>query len=137
MTNIESIWPFTIVKNEEGFYGITDNSGNLIVPCIMDEISNTKDDEIGLELWTDYFCVHLIKNGKYGFFTTNGKFIEPEYDNYTVDPCGGDIHVKKDKCYGVLATPEYIFEEESEQNSLLVTMLCETLDEDFDEDFEN
>ena len=69
MINIESIWPYIIVKNQDGFYGITDNVGNLIVPCIMDEISNSKDDEIGLELWTDYFCVLLIKNYKYGFFT--------------------------------------------------------------------
>ena len=133
MTNIESIWPYTIVKNEDGFYGITDNAGNLIVPCIMDEISNPKYDEIGLELWTDYFCVLLIKNGKYGFFTTNGKFIEPAYDNYTVDPCKGDIHVNTDKGYGVLASPEYIFEEESEENSLLTETSGKELDIDIED----
>ena len=120
MINIESIWPYAIVKNEDGFYGITDNAGNLIVPCIMDEISNTKDDEIGLELWTDFFCVRLLKNGKYGFFTANGKFIEPAYENYAVDPCGGAIHVRTNNGYGVLAAPEYIFKEVPEQNSLLV-----------------
>lgn len=32
MTNIESIWPYTIVKNEDGYYGLSDNVGNLIVP---------------------------------------------------------------------------------------------------------
>ena len=133
MINIESIWPYTIVKNEDGFYGITDNAGNLIVPCIMDEISNIKNDEIGLELWNDYFCVLLIKNSKYGFFTKNGKFIEPAYENYTVDPCGGDIHVKTNKGYGLLASPDYIFEEVSEQHSLL----AEISGEDFDEDFED
>ena len=106
MINIESIWPYTIVKNEDGFYGITDNAGNLIVPCIMDEISNSKDDEIGLDHWTDFFCVLIIKNSKYGFFTKNGKFIEPAYENYTVDPCGGDIHVKTNNGYGVLSAPD-------------------------------
>ena len=133
MINIESIWPYTIVKNEDGFYGITDNAGNLIVPCIMDEISNSKDDEIGLDHWTDFFCVLIIKNSKYGFFTKNGKFIEPAYENYTVDPCGGDIHVKTNTGYGVLSAPDYIFEEESVQCSLL----AEILGEDFDEDFED
>jgi len=133
MINIESIWPYTIVKNEDGFYGITDNAGNLIVPCIMDEISNSKDDEIGLDHWTDFFCVLIIKNSKYGFFTKNGKFIEPAYEDYTVDPCGGYIHVKTNNGYGVLSAPDYIFEEESVQCSLL----AEILGEDFDEDFED
>jgi hypothetical protein len=133
MINVESIWPYIIVKNEDGFYGITDNAGNLIVPCIMDEISNSKDDEIGLDHWTDFFCVLIIKNSKYGFFTKNGKFIEPAYENYTVDPCGGDIHVKTSNGYGVLSAPDYIFEEESVQCSLL----AEILGEDFDEDFED
>ena len=133
MINVESIWPYTIVKNEDGFYGITDNAGNLIVPCIMDEISNSKDDEIGLDHWTDFFCVLIIKNSKYGFFTKNGKFIEPAYENYTVDPCGGDIHVKTNNGYGVLSAPDYIFEEESVQCSLL----AEILGEDFDDGFED
>lgn len=133
MINIESIWPYTIVKNEDGFYGITDNAGNLIVPCIMDEISNSKDDEIGLDHWTDFFCVLIIKNSKYGFFTKNGKFIEPAYENYTVDPCGGDIHVKTKNGYGVLSAPDYIFEEESVQCSLLAEILGEDLDEDFED----
>lgn len=136
MTTIESIWPYNIVKNEDGFYGITDNAGKLVVPCIMDLIVNPKDDEIGLELWTDYFCVHLLKDGKYGFFTTNGKFIEPAYDTYAVDPCGGDIHVKTDKGYGVFTAPKYIFEEVPEQHSFLAEVLGEELDDDFDEDFE-
>ena len=133
MINIESIRPYTIVKNEDGFYGITDNAGKLIVPCIMDEISNSKDVDIGLDHWTDFFCVLIIKNSKYGFFTTNGKFIEPAYENFGVDPCGGDIHVKTNKGYGLLASPDYIFEEVSEEFSLL----AEISGEDFDEDFEN
>lgn len=136
MTIIESLWSFNIVKNEDGFYGITDNAGNLVVPCIMDLIVNTKDDEIGLELWTDFSCVELFKNGKYGFFTNNGKLIEPIYDAYAIDPCGGDIHVKTDMGYGILVAPEYIFEEESEQYSFLTELMGEELDDDFDEDFE-
>ena len=76
MTIIESIWPYNIVENEDGFYGITDNAGNLVVPCIMDLIVNSKDDEIGLELWTDFSCVELFKDGKYGFFTINGQYID-------------------------------------------------------------
>ena len=99
----------------------------------MDEISNSKDDEIGLDYWTDFFCVLLIKNCKYGFFTNNGKFIEPAYESYTVDPCDGDIHVKTNKGYGLLASPDYIFEEVSEEFSLL----AEISGEDFDEDGED
>ena len=68
MTQIESIWPYTIVKNEDGFYGIIDNAGSLIVPCIMDQIYNPQDDDFGLEMWVDVFCIGLIKNGKCGFF---------------------------------------------------------------------
>ena len=136
MTIIESIWSYNIVKNEDGFYGITDNAGNLVVPCIMDLIVNSKDDEIGLELWTDFSCVELFKNGKYGFFTINGRYIEPAYDAYTVDPCGCDIHVKTDKGYGVFTAPKYIFEEVPEQQSFLAEVLGGELDDDFDEDFE-
>ena len=80
MINVESIFPYTIVKENE-FYGITDNTGKLVVPCIMDYIDNMKDDKIGLELWSDYSCVVVRKNEKYGFFTTNGKFIEPAYED--------------------------------------------------------
>ena len=91
----------------------------------MDEISNSKDDEIGLDYWTDFFYVLIIKNIKYGFFTKNGKFIEPAYENYIVDPCGGDIHVKTNNGYGVLSAPDYIFEEESVKCSLLAEILGE------------
>ena len=47
MINIESIFPYTIVKENE-FYGITDNTGKLVVPCIMDYIDNMKDDKISI-----------------------------------------------------------------------------------------
>ena len=136
MTIIESIRPYNIVINEDGFYGITDKAGNLVVPCIMDQIVNSKDDEIGHELWTGFSCVILHKDGKYGFFTYNGKLVEPIYDAYAIDPCGGDIHVKTDKGYGILAAPEYIFKEESEQYSFLAELMGEELDDYFDEDFE-
>ena len=133
MTIIESIFPYTIVKNEDGFYGITDKAGNLVVPCIMDLIVNSKDDEIGMELWADFSCVELFKDGKYGFFTINGQYLEPAYDAYAIDPCGGDIHVKTDKGYGVFTAPKYIFEEESKYYSLLAEVLGDQLNE---EDFE-
>ena len=102
----------------------------------MDLIVNSKDDEIGLELWTDFSCVELFKDGKYGFFTINGQYIVPAYDAYAVDPCGGDIHVKTDKGYGVFTAPKYIFEEEFPQYSLLVEIYGEECDDDFEEDFE-
>ena len=135
MTIIESIWPYNIVINEDGFYGITDKAGNLVVPCIMDDIFNSKG-ELGESLWGDFYCVLLVKDGKYGFFTRSGKFIEPAYEDYTVDPCGGDIHVKTDKGYGVFTAPKYIFEEELPQYSLLVEIYGEECDDDFEEDFE-
>ena len=30
MISIELIWPYNIVKNEDGFYGITDNAGSAV-----------------------------------------------------------------------------------------------------------
>ena len=110
MINVEPISPYTIVE-ENGLYGITDNQGNLVVPCVMDYICNETDAEVGLETWLDFGCVIVRKNGKYGFFTRNGKFIEPAYDTYAIDPCGDDIHVRTEDGYGVFASPNYIFEE--------------------------
>lgn len=132
MINVEFIYPYTIVE-ENDKYGIIDNTGKFVVPCVMDEIVNTKDDEIGLELWNDFFCVLVVKDGKNGFFTSNGKFIEPVYDTFTVDCCGGDIHVKTEKGYGVLASPEYTFEEIPFECSLLSEIYPED-SEDLDED---
>ena len=118
MTNVESIYPYTIVE-DNGLYGITDNQGNIIVPCVMDEISNDKEEKAGIELWIDFFYVVVFKDGKCGFFTRNGKFIEPVYEAYAIDPCGGDIHVKTEDGFGVFANPNYIFEERSAQASFL------------------
>ena len=128
MNVIENIYPYSIVE-ENGFYGITDNSGNLVVPCVMDEITNVEDEDIGEELWRDYYCVLIIKDGMYGFFTKNGKFIDPAYEGYAIDPCGGDIHVKTEDGYGVFAAPEYAFKELNAENSFLAEIT-----EDDDED---
>ena len=68
-------------------------------------ISNNKNDEIGTETWTDFFCVIVRKSGKFGFFTKNGKLIDPIYEAYAIDPCGGEIHVKTNDGYGVLSSP--------------------------------
>lgn len=127
MTEIERIFPYTIVSCNNK-YGIVDNKGNIVVPCEMDDIENISDEEIGLELWEDYNCVCLIRDGLLGFFTNNGKYIEPAYLNYTVDPCGGDIHVETEDGYGIFRSPEYVFDEIGEEESLLA---------DEDEDFED
>jgi hypothetical protein len=133
MIKVEFIYPYTIVK-ENDLYGITDNIGNLVVPCIMDNIDNNKDDDIGLGNWVDFSCVPIVKSGKYGFFTRNGKFIEPVYEAYVIDPCGGNIHVKTDDGYGVFASPEYIFEEIPAQYSLYAEIYPEDFDESLFED---
>jgi hypothetical protein len=119
MIEIEKIFPYTIVANDDSKYGIVDNKGNIVVPFEMDDIVNISDEEIGLELWDDYNCVCLVRDGMLGFFTNNGKYIEPAYLNYTVDPCGGDIHVETLEGYGILRAPKYILEEISEESSLL------------------
>lgn len=62
MKTVETIYPYAIIE-ENGYYGIVDNSGNIVIPCVMDDICNTKDEETGLELWTDYYCVCTIKMG--------------------------------------------------------------------------
>ena len=130
MIEIEKIFPYTIVANDDSKYGIVDNKGNIVVPFEMDDIVNISDEEIGLELWDDYNCVCLVRDGMLGFFTNNGKYIEPAYLNYTVDPCGGDIHVETLDGYGVLRYPKYILEEIPAESSLL-NEIAE--DEEFDE----
>ena len=132
MINVESIFPYTIVKENE-FYGITDNTDKLGVPCIMDYIDNMKDDKIGLELWGDYSCVVISKNEKYGFFTTNGKFIEPAYEAWSVDPCERDIHVKTNDGFGVFEAPKYLFREIPAESSLLFDKYLNDYEEDIDD----
>ena len=63
MIEVEYIFPYTIVK-ENDLYGIVDHTGNLVVPCVMDEIVNDKNEEIGLSTWDDFFCVIIVKDGK-------------------------------------------------------------------------
>lgn len=133
MRNVESIYPYTIVE-ENGLYGIADKGGNLIVPCFMDEITNSKDEETGIDCWDDFFCVPVIKDGKYGFFTSNGKFIEPSYENFALDPCGGDIHVKTEDGFAVFAAPDYVFEEIPLAHSLLSDFYLEDFEEYIEED---
>lgn len=141
MIEVEKIFPYTIVSYDNK-YGIVDNKGNIVVPCEMDDIQNISDEEIGLELWEDYNCVYLVRDGLLGFFTDNGKYIEPAYLNYTVDPCGGDIHVETLDGYGVLRYPKYILEEIPAESSLLneiaedvedfdLTLNQDTVDEEF------
>lgn len=141
MIEVEKIFPYTIVSYDNK-YGIVDNKGNIVVPCEMDDIQNISDEEIGLELWDDYNCVCLVRDGMLGFFTDNGKYIEPAYLNYTVDPCGGDIHVETLDGYGVLRYPKYILEEIPAESSLLneiaedeedfdLTLNQDTVDEEF------
>ena len=132
MINVEYIFPYTIVK-ENDFYGITDNTDKLVVPCIMDYIDNMKDDKIGLELWSDYSCVVVRKNEKYGFFTTNGKFIEPAYEDWTVDPFERDIHVKTNDGFGVFEAPKYLFREIPAESSLLFDKYLDDYEEDIDD----
>jgi hypothetical protein len=95
----------------------------------MDEIVNKKNEEIGLSTWNDFFCVIIVKDGKYGFFTNNGKFIEPAYENYAIDPCGGNIHIRTDNGYGVFASPDYIFEE----IPAIYSLFSEMGDDDFED----
>ena len=141
MIEVEKIFPYTIVSYDNK-YGIVDNKGNIVVPCEMDDIENISDEEIGLELWEDYNFVYLVRDGLLGFFTDNGKYIEPAYLNYTVDPCGGDIHVETLDGYGVLRYPKYILEEIPAESSLLneiaedeedfdLTLNQDTVDEEF------
>lgn len=135
MIEVEKILPYTIVSYDNK-YGIVDNKGNIVVPCEMDDIQNISDEEIGLELWEDYNCVYLVRDGLLGFFTDNGKYIEPAYLNYTVDPCGGDIHVETLDGYGVLRYPKYILEEIPAESSLLNEIAEDEEFDEFEEDFD-
>ena len=136
MTEIEQIFPYTIVSDEKG-YGIVDCKGDIVVPCEMDDIVNATDEATGLELWTDYCCVYVVKDGLVGFFTDNGKFIEPAFQNYTVDPCGGDIYVKTEDGFGVFRSPEYVFEEIDEEESMLAGDYEDFEEDNFDDEEEN
>ena len=101
----------------------------------MDYICNEIDEEVGLETWLDFNCVIIRKNEKYGFFTRNGKFIEPAYDTYAIDPCGNDIHVRTEDGYGVFALPEYVFEKLLPAYSLLEEIEPGYSDVDMDDFF--
>ena len=136
MTEIEQIFPYTIVSDEKG-YGIVDCKGDIVVPCEMDDIVNASDEDTGLELWADYCCVYVVKDGLVGFFTDNGKFIEPAFQNYTVDPCGGDIYVETEDGFGVFRSPEYVFEEIDEEESLLAGDYEDFEEDNFDDEEEN
>ena len=63
-----------------------------------------------------------------------GKFIEPSYENFALDPCGGDIHVKTEDGFAVFAAPGYVFEEIPLAHSLLSDFYLEDFEEDIEED---
>lgn len=114
---MDYLFPYDIVE-ENGFYGLKDAKGNYIVPCIMDDIVNLEDEELGLSLWNDYGCVYLNKDNKIGFFTHSGKYIAPEFDEGTASP-DQDIYVRKEDQFGVFRYPNYEFEEIAPEDSLL------------------
>lgn len=135
MKEIELIHPYKIVM-KDGLYGIIDNEGRVLVPCEMDAISNIEDEDIELTYWDDYYCVSIEKDGLFGFFTDNGTFIKPLYDEYAIEPGEGNIHVRKGEEYGIFAAPDYNYEVVEEERSLI----CESgegwLDDDEEEDCE-
>ena len=135
MKNIETIFPYTLIE-QDGLYGIVDDNGVIVVPCVMDDIQNIKHEERDLELWNDFSCVAVCKDDLYGFFTNKGKFIEPAYDTFTVDACSGNIHVSIDDTYGVLISPEFVFEELSAEDSLLNEDYPCDDDDEFEDDDE-
>ena len=121
------LFPFDIVE-ENGFYGLKDANGNYVVPCIMDNIVNLEDEDIGLSLWNDYGCIYLYKGGKMGFYTSSGKCIAPEYDEASASP-DHDIYVRKGDQFGILRSPDYEFHEIDAELSILTE--SELYDEDY------
>ena len=63
--------------DEKMLYGILDDKGNSVVPCEMD----------GIDLMEEK-CIILYRNGRSGFLTFNGKYIEPQFDEVEITyPC--------------------------------------------------
>ena len=52
MIEIENIFPYTIVKGEDGF-GIIDANKNVVVPCVMDNIINGKYINTSVKIYRD------------------------------------------------------------------------------------
>ena len=76
MIEIENIFPYTIVKGEDGF-GIIDANKNVVVPCVMDNIINGKYVEpkfISCDIFPfDEGEIHVKTEDGYGVFKS------PEY----------------------------------------------------------
>lgn len=102
---MDPLFPYDIVE-ENGSYGLKDNTGNFVVPCIMDEIVNLEDEELGLSLWGDYGCIYLYKDCKIGFFTHSGFYIAPIYDEGAAYP-DQHIYVRKGDQFAAYYAPSY------------------------------
>lgn len=117
------IFPYEIIE-ENGFYGIKDNNGNILVPCIMDEICNMIDEQLGFSTWNDFGGVYLYKDGLTGFFTNDGYYIAPEYDEICISP-DQYKYVRKGEVYGVLPYPSYSYREINKEESLICAEECQ------------
>ena len=110
VTIIEELDCYLVVTLDGEKVGLGDEEGFFYTPCDMDAIHDCRDD--------DYSVFVLERDGKYGFFLDDSKYIEPTYDDCTMDE-NGDIHVKREGVYGIFKAPDYEYKEVSEEETLL------------------
>ena len=133
---MDLLFPYDIVE-ENGFYGLKDRNGNLVVPCIMDNIVNLEHEEFGLSLWNDYGCIYLYKDGKIGFFIQSGLYIAPIYDEGAASP-DHELYVRKGEQHGVYFGPAYEYRDiEAEYSILTESELYDELDSEFQDKLED
>lgn len=98
---IDEMGPYRLVINDEDLVGLIDAEGNVCVPCEMDDVFESGDD--------DYCLMGFIKDGKYGLLLPDGKYVEPVYDDFMTAIIEGEfsVHVCEGDVYGFYAEPEY------------------------------
>ena len=108
MNIIESISPYKIVE-DNNLYGIQNDNGEWLVPCDSTIIINKTSKDQGVSMWDEIGLVEIIKDHRLGFFTRNGIYIEPQYDDVLyLDGC---MEVKRGPEYGIISYSDFTFKE--------------------------
>lgn len=108
MNIVERINPYNIIE-DNGLYGIQNDNGEWVVPCDSSLIANKTSREEAISMWDEIGFVEIIKDHRIGFFTRNGIYIKPQYDDVLyLDGC---MEVKMGPEYGIISYSDFTFKE--------------------------
>lgn len=127
---IDEMGPYRLVINDEDLVGLIDAEGNVCVPCEMDDVFESGDD--------DYCLMGFIKDGKYGLLLPDGKYVEPVYDDFMTAIIEGEfsVHVCEGDVYGFYAEPEYEYRIVGGREKSLFALHDDDLSDDAEDDFD-